>query len=73
MTAPLKTIDGSSEIAATMSDIGRRAKAAARVLALAATAQKDRALAGMASAIRAANPRSSPPTPRTWPMAKPQV
>src|SRR6476619_5860756 len=53
MTAPLKTIDGSNEIAATMSDIGRRAKAAARVLALAATAQKDRALAGMASAIRA--------------------
>src|SRR6478672_1499224 len=54
MTAPLKTIDGSSEIAATMSDIGRRAKAAARVLALAATAQKDRALAGMAAAILAA-------------------
>jgi glutamate-5-semialdehyde dehydrogenase len=53
MTAPLKTIEGSGEIAATMSDIGRRAKAAARVLALAATAQKDRALAGMASAIRA--------------------
>src|ERR1051325_1619908 len=57
MSAPLKTIDGSGDIAATniavtMSDIGRRAKAAARVLALAATAQKDRALAGMASAIR---------------------
>src|SRR4051795_11394031 len=53
MTAPLKTIETSGDIAATMSDIGRRAKAAARVLALAATAQKDRALAGMASAIRA--------------------
>ena len=53
MTAPLKTIEGSGEIAATMSDIGRCAKAAARVLALAATAQKDRALAGMALAIRA--------------------
>src|SRR5947209_10521831 len=53
MTAPLKTIEGSGDIAATMSDIGRRAKAAARVLALAATAQKDRALAGMAAAIRA--------------------
>jgi len=53
MTAPLKTIEGSGEIAATMSDIGRRAKAAARVLALAATDQKDRALAGMAAAIRA--------------------
>ena len=35
MTAPLKTIDGSGEIAAAMSDIGQRAKAAARVLALA--------------------------------------
>ena len=53
MTAPLKTIEGSGDIAATMSDIGRRAKAAARVLALASTEQKDRALAGMASAIRA--------------------
>src|SRR3954464_5503122 len=53
MTAPLKTIEESGDIAATMSDIGRRAKAAARVLALAGTAQKDRALAGMASAIRA--------------------
>jgi glutamate-5-semialdehyde dehydrogenase len=36
-----------------MSDIGRRAKAAARVLALASTAQKDRALDAMAAAIRA--------------------
>ena len=53
MTAPLKTIEGSGDIAATMRDIGRRAKAAARVLALASTAQKDRALAGMAAAIRA--------------------
>src|SRR5882724_10871394 len=53
MAAPLKTIEGSGEIAATMSDIGRRAKTAARVLALATTAQKDRALAGMASAVRA--------------------
>src|SRR5438105_2054707 len=56
MTAPLKTIDGSGDIAATMSDIGRRAKAAARVLALAPRTQKDRALAGMASALRAAKP-----------------
>src|SRR3954470_7811685 len=52
MTAPLKTADSSGDIAATMSDIGRRAKAAARVLALAPTAQKDRALCAMASAIR---------------------
>jgi glutamate-5-semialdehyde dehydrogenase len=53
MTAPLKPVDGSSDIAATMGDIGRRAKAAARLLALAPTAQKDRALGAMASAIRA--------------------
>src|SRR3954464_14576826 len=53
MTAPLNAMEESGEVAATMSDIGRRAKAAARVLALAGTAQKDRALAGMASAIRA--------------------
>ena len=53
MTAPLKTIEGSGDIAATMRNIGQQAKAAARVLALAATDQKDRALAGMAAAIRA--------------------
>ena len=57
MTAPLKTIDGTGDIAATMHDtmvsLGRQAKAAARVLALASTAQKDRALAAMAAAIRA--------------------
>ena len=53
MTAPLKTVEGSGDIAATMSDIGRSAKAAARVLALASTDQKNRALAGMAAAIRA--------------------
>jgi glutamate-5-semialdehyde dehydrogenase len=53
MTAPLKTIEGSSDIAATMREIGTQAKAAARVLALAPTAQKDRALVGMAAAIRA--------------------
>jgi glutamate-5-semialdehyde dehydrogenase len=53
MATPLKTIDGSPDIAATMHEIGRRARAAARVLALASTAQKDRALAAMAAAIRA--------------------
>jgi len=37
-----------------MAGIGRRAKAAARVLALASTEQKDRALTAMANAIRAA-------------------
>src|SRR6185312_5594427 len=41
------------DIAAAMADIGRRARAAARVLALAPTAKKDNALKGMADAIRA--------------------
>jgi glutamate-5-semialdehyde dehydrogenase len=52
MSAPLKTVEASSDIAAALSDIGSRAKAAARILALTPTAQKDRALAGMAAAIR---------------------
>jgi glutamate-5-semialdehyde dehydrogenase len=54
MTTPLKACENSSDVAAAMADIGRRAKAAARVLALASTAQKDRALTAMAQAIRAA-------------------
>ena len=54
MSAPLKTIEGTSDVAAAMAGIGRRAKAAARVLALASTEQKDRALTAMAQAIRAA-------------------
>ena len=53
MTAPLKSIEGTGDIAAAMTGIGRAARAAARVLALAATAQKDRALKGMAGALRA--------------------
>jgi glutamate-5-semialdehyde dehydrogenase len=52
MTAPLKSIEGSS-IAAAMADIGRRAKGAARALALSPTAQRDKALSAMALAIRA--------------------
>ncbi len=55
MTAPLKTIEGSGDIAAAMNDIGRRARIAARVLALAPAAQKDKALGTMAKAIRASN------------------
>jgi glutamate-5-semialdehyde dehydrogenase len=54
MTAPLKTVEATSDVAATMAEIGRRAKAAARVLALAPTEQKDRVLTAMAQAIRAA-------------------
>jgi glutamate-5-semialdehyde dehydrogenase len=53
MSAPLKSIDGSADLAAVMAEIGRAARAAARVLALAPTAQKDRALQAMAAAIRA--------------------
>jgi glutamate-5-semialdehyde dehydrogenase len=56
MTAPLKTIEGSSDIAAIMRDIGRRARTASRILALAPRAQKDRALTAMADAIRAHAP-----------------
>jgi glutamate-5-semialdehyde dehydrogenase len=52
MTAPLKTVEGSN-IAALMREIGEQARSSARVLALAPTAQKDRALAAMAAAIRA--------------------
>ena len=52
MTAPLKTIDGWLDIAATMRGIGTRARRAARALALASTTQKDAALAGMAQAVR---------------------
>ena len=51
MTAPLKSIEGTS-IADAMADIGRRAKAAARTLALSPAAQRDAALAAMAQAIR---------------------
>src|SRR4029077_15898809 len=51
MTAPLKSIEGTG-LAAVMADIGRRAKNAARTLALSPTAQRDRALGAMAQAIR---------------------
>jgi len=52
MTAPLKTIEGTSDIAAVMHDIGIRAKAAARMLALSPAAQRDLALGAMANTIR---------------------
>jgi glutamate-5-semialdehyde dehydrogenase len=52
MTAPLKTVENSGDIASVLRDIGSRAKVAARRLALAATADKDRALAAMADAVR---------------------
>jgi len=53
MTAPLKSIDGTGDIAAAMAAIGQKARAAARVLALASTAQKNQALDRMAAAVRA--------------------
>lgn len=61
MTAPLKSIEGTGDMAQSMAkamgEIGRSARAAARALALASTAQKDRALALMAAAIRAQKAR----------------
>ncbi|MDO8875918.1 MAG: glutamate-5-semialdehyde dehydrogenase [Pseudolabrys sp.] len=53
MTTPLKSIEGTGDLAAMMAGIGRAARAAARLLALAPAAQKDKALAAMAKAIRA--------------------
>src|SRR5690349_1488213 len=52
MTVPLKAVEKSGDIAAAMREIGARAKAAGRRLALASSADKDRALAAMAAAIR---------------------
>jgi glutamate-5-semialdehyde dehydrogenase len=56
MSAPLKSIEGTGDIAAAMAEIGRQARAAARVLALAPTAQKDRPKEHMATANRAQIP-----------------
>src|SRR5947207_1361731 len=53
MTAPLKTVESTNDLAGLMHDLGRRAKDAARVLALALTRQKDDALAAMAHECRA--------------------
>jgi glutamate-5-semialdehyde dehydrogenase len=53
MTAPLKTVDSASDTVALMHDLGRSARAAARVLALADAGRKDEALAAVAAAIRA--------------------
>jgi glutamate-5-semialdehyde dehydrogenase len=63
--APLEALEGggarssgtrNADLAATMRQLGRDARAAARALALAPAAQKNRALAAMAKAIRAAGP-----------------
>ena len=54
MTAPLKTVETATDVAGLMHGIGQHARAAARILALAPAAQKNRALSAMAKAIRAA-------------------
>ena len=53
MTAPLKAIDGSADLPALMTELAARARAAARVLALASPEQKNQALEAMERAIRA--------------------
>jgi glutamate-5-semialdehyde dehydrogenase len=59
MAAPLKAVDGNADrttdLLALMSDLGTRARAAARVLALAPPEQKNRALEAMERAIRASS------------------
>ena len=57
MSAPLKSIEGTGDIAAAMGAIGQSGRLAARVLALASTDQKNRALELMAAAIRAQKTR----------------
>ena len=56
MTAPLKAIDGNADLPALMTELATRARAAARVLALASPEQKNRALDAIARAIRANAP-----------------
>src|SRR5262249_24570532 len=51
MTAPLKSIDGEGDVARTMREIGRRARAAVRSLALAPPPAKRAALPPMAKTI----------------------
>jgi glutamate-5-semialdehyde dehydrogenase len=51
MAAPLKAVEGTS-IADAMADIGRRARGAARALALSPASQRDAALTAMAKAVR---------------------
>ena len=54
MNAPLKAVESAGKLDATMREIGREARLAAQVLALASAARKNRALAAMAKAIRSA-------------------
>jgi glutamate-5-semialdehyde dehydrogenase len=52
MTASLKTIDGTADLAALMNDLAVKARTAARVLSLAPPERKNRALEAMERAIR---------------------
>jgi glutamate-5-semialdehyde dehydrogenase len=52
MSASLKSIEGTEDISSVMREIGLRARAASRVLALAPAYRKNRALAGMAATVR---------------------
>src|SRR5436305_3835925 len=52
MPASLKAVDSSTDLPALMADLAERARAAARVLALASPEQKNRALEAMERAIR---------------------
>ena len=52
MSAPLKAIDGNADLPALMIELASRARAAARVLALASPEQKNRALEAIEAAIR---------------------
>ena len=54
MTAPLKSPAASGDLDALMGEIGRAARGAARILALAGTKQKNEALAAQARALREA-------------------
>ena len=51
MSAPLKAIDGSADLPALMAELASRARAAARVLALAPADQKNEALQAMQASI----------------------
>ena len=66
MTAPLKAIDGNADLPALMTELALRARAAARVLALASPEQKNRALDAIAQAFAPTHRRFSRPMPRTW-------
>ncbi|GKQ53793.1 glutamate-5-semialdehyde dehydrogenase [Bradyrhizobium sp. Ce-3] len=56
MSAPLKAIDGNADLTVLMTDLAAKARAAARVLALAPPEQKNRALAAIERAIRSHAP-----------------